>query len=201
MRFKIYKKCILATIVSILGALAVYGGIMALFAKEFLAGVICFVVGVLIQVGAEQIAEGAAFKRWKKEVIAKGYANKVAMGNYTVAVQLYNQNTGERTLKYFESLNPTVGARLRSAVKETADKKAAEAKKPEPAKPASTGSAAAGQSAQTNRCAACGTVLQPNDRFCIQCGTKVEKVKKCLRCGSNLVDGSKFCAECGYQVK
>ena len=82
-----------------------------------------------------------------------------------------------------------VGAGFES---ETA-KKAAEAKKAEPAKPVSTGSAAAGQSAQTNRCAACGTVLQPNDRFCIQCGTKVEKVKKCLLYGGKSMNrGRRF---------
>lgn len=201
MRFKIYKASGLATFVSIIGALAVYGGILALFEKEFLAAVICVVVGILIQVGAGEIAENAVFKKWKKEVIAKGYAHKIAMGDYAVAVQLYNQNAGEKTLKYFESLNPNVGARLRSAVKATAEKDAAEAKTSKPAQMDSTRPAeTASRSAQTLRCAACGTELASDDRFCIQCGTKVEKVRKCLRCGSKLVNGAKFCSECGYQI-
>ena len=62
MRFKIYKSSVLATLVSIIGAVTCYGGILALFEKEFVAGILCIAIGIVIQAAAGNIAENTAFK-------------------------------------------------------------------------------------------------------------------------------------------
>ena len=195
MRFKIYKSSVLATIVSIIGAVTCYGGILALFEKEFVAGIVCIIIGFIIQIGASEIAETAAFKKWKKAIVSKGYDQRVAQGDYTVAVQLYNQNPGEKTLKYFDTLNSNVTTRLRSAVQASSSKET----KSVPASGKSN--ASPNRSAQTLRCSACGSEIGPDFQFCLQCGHKIEKVKRCLRCGEQLDDGARFCRECGYQVR
>ena len=194
MRFKIYKSSVLATLVSIIGAVTCYGGILALFEKEFVAGILCIAIGIVIQAAAGNIAENTAFKKWKKEVLSKGYANRIAQGEYSLAVQLYNQNPGEKTLKYFDTLNSNVGSRLRSAVQ------AASPKETKSVTASAQVEGAQNRSAQTLRCPACGSEIGPDFRFCLQCGHKIEQVKRCLRCGEKLDDGAKFCRECGYRV-
>lgn len=199
MRFKIYKSSVLATIVSILGAVSCYAGILALFGKEFLAGIICIVIGILIQVAAGEIAENAAFKKWKKEVISRGYAQRIAQGDYSVAVQLYNQNPGEKTLKYFGSLNSNVAFSLRSAVQASSGNQNTNSGQTV-SKPAPKANSAGATFAQGARCSVCGAALGAGDAFCIQCGTKVAQVKRCKQCGSKLDDDVKFCYECGSRV-
>lgn len=117
MFFKIYKSSILATIVSIIGAGFLYGGIVCLFSGAAPAGIICAVAGVGIHLAAESMATNAVFNKWRKRVVSNGYAQKIAAGDYSLAVQLYNQNPGEKTLQYFETLNANVAARIRAAIK------------------------------------------------------------------------------------
>lgn len=65
-------------------------------------------------------------------------------------------------------------------------------------------------------CKNCGTALAQNAKFCLECGTKVEQVKKtvcphcgmevpggkfCLECGGSLVPAQKLCANCGTKVE
>ena len=193
MRLKIYKSSVLASIISIAGALPVYIGIVGLLGKEYLNGIICIVVGILIQGIASIVAENAAFNKWKKEVVSKGYANRIAMGDYSCAAQLYQQNPGEKTLAYFATLNPDVTARLRNG----APASSAQDKKPTPApsKPA-----APNGSGQGLRCPGCGSPIGADFKFCLQCGRKIEPVRRCTCCGMKLDDGARFCRECGHRV-
>ena len=51
------------------------------------------------------------------------------------------------------------------------------------------------------KCAKCGAVLQPNAKFCLECGEKVtaplaENEMICPKCGAKVAKG-KFCLECG----
>lgn len=48
-------------------------------------------------------------------------------------------------------------------------------------------------------CSCCGAKLQPNAKFCLECGTKIVLNNQiiCPRCGSSVPRG-KFCVECGY---
>lgn len=51
-------------------------------------------------------------------------------------------------------------------------------------------------------CPNCGTMLDANAKFCLECGSKIE-IKKpafCSECGEALAPGAKFCSGCGYKV-
>lgn len=226
MRWTVYKSSGLATFVSIVGALVCYAGILCLFAKEFLAAVICVVIGFAIQMGADEIAKNATFKKWKNEVVSKGYAQLIAQGDYSVAVQLYNQNPGEKTIQYFETLNPQIAARIAASIQSAQVQKAASAgsqaapsetkpepqpaqtvPKPAPQQPKPVQTAAnksielPAQLPRAKRCAGCGAELVPNSKFCAKCGAKVERTKVCVRCGNKLAEGARFCGKCGQQIQ
>ncbi len=49
-----------------------------------------------------------------------------------------------------------------------------------------------------NKCLQCGAVIQPNAKFCPQCGNRLERV--CPKCGNKLEDEMKFCPECGEKI-
>ena len=49
-------------------------------------------------------------------------------------------------------------------------------------------------------CKKCGKELPENAKFCLKCGTKVEKELICPSCGMKLPEGSNFCMECGYSL-
>lgn len=117
MFFKIYKTSALATFVSIIAAVCVWGGVAAVFNGIVLGGIVIGVIGMFIHIWADEIGEKAAFEKWTKELKLRGYTNKVAEGNFEVALALYKQNPTERTIQYFASLNPQVGARLREIAK------------------------------------------------------------------------------------
>ena len=49
-------------------------------------------------------------------------------------------------------------------------------------------------------CNCCGAELTPKDKFCWQCGTKVEQKLYCTNCGAELTPKDKFCWQCGSPV-
>ena len=64
-------------------------------------------------------------------------------------------------------------------------------------------SAAPAPAAAPLKCAKCGAVLQPNAKFCPECGEKVappvaENMIVCPECGNTVAKG-KFCPECGHK--
>lgn len=46
-------------------------------------------------------------------------------------------------------------------------------------------------------CNCCGAELTPKEKFCWQCGTKVEQKLYCTNCGAELTPKDKFCWQCG----
>lgn len=50
------------------------------------------------------------------------------------------------------------------------------------------------------KCANCGAELQPNARFCVECGEKVADKKFCPQCGMELSEDAKFCSACGARI-
>ena len=54
------------------------------------------------------------------------------------------------------------------------------------------------------KCPKCGSELPPNAKFCLGCGTKVEKISEnemiCPHCGKQTPKG-KFCIECGGKLQ
>lgn len=49
-------------------------------------------------------------------------------------------------------------------------------------------------------CPNCGTLLDPNDKFCGKCGTKFWKVKICKSCGSKAKPEDIYCRKCGARI-
>ncbi len=49
-------------------------------------------------------------------------------------------------------------------------------------------------------CPSCGEVLESDDKFCSNCGGKIEHQKFCTSCGDELEPGDKFCSNCGTAV-
>ncbi len=50
------------------------------------------------------------------------------------------------------------------------------------------------------KCKKCGASLLETDKFCVQCGSKVEMKKSCPECGAALREGTKFCPKCGRMI-
>ena len=48
------------------------------------------------------------------------------------------------------------------------------------------------------KCSNCGAELQPNQKFCVECGTKLDLL--CANCGAKLEPKYKFCINCGTRV-
>ena len=226
MRWTIYKSSGLATFVSVVGALVCYAGIMLLFAKEFLAAIICIVIGFAIQMGAEEIARNATFKKWKNEVVSKGYAQLIAQGDYSVAVQLYNQNPGEKTMEFFKTLNPQIAAKIAASIQSTQAQKAAstgsqtapsEAKSAprpvQPVQPAPAESKPAPRPVQPVQPAPAESKPAPRPTQPVQTAAAPDTVNKpielpsqlpraerCAGCGEEIAPNSKFCIQCGAKV-
>ena len=59
------------------------------------------------------------------------------------------------------------------------------------------------QTSQNTKCPKCGSMLPPNAKFCLECGTRIEQVSPnemiCPRCGKKTPKG-KFCMECGQPL-
>ncbi len=50
---------------------------------------------------------------------------------------------------------------------------------------------------KTQRCPECGYGLDPNSRFCPNCGHQILVFRRCANCGKNLTPKAKFCPSCG----
>lgn len=50
------------------------------------------------------------------------------------------------------------------------------------------------------KCKNCGADLLATDKFCNQCGWKVEKKTRCPECGEALREGTRFCPKCGRMI-
>ncbi len=57
---------------------------------------------------------------------------------------------------------------------------------------------------KVEKCPNCGNVIPENAKFCLECGTKVEKLSEneiiCPKCGCKTAKG-KFCSECGAKLQ
>ncbi|MGI6751985.1 MAG: double zinc ribbon domain-containing protein [Anaerovoracaceae bacterium] len=51
-------------------------------------------------------------------------------------------------------------------------------------------------------CPVCGRLNDPGNRFCQECGNKLEQAqpKTCPSCGELVTDGLKFCGNCGEKL-
>jgi|GEM_PF-5236406 RNA polymerase subunit RPABC4/transcription elongation factor Spt4 len=59
--------------------------------------------------------------------------------------------------------------------------------------------AAAAPRASAGKCATCGRALEPDERFCPQCGTPAGL--RCPQCGRALAGDERFCPGCGTKLE
>lgn len=52
----------------------------------------------------------------------------------------------------------------------------------------------------TINCPQCNAELNPDDKFCTECGAKPEAITNCPKCNAPIESGTKFCTECGTNV-
>lgn len=115
-----YDHAPLATTVSFLGrtigTLMAVGGVMAVFSKEIVPGLVLAAVGIGIAVGAEalseKLAEHTQFKKWWKKVKKANLEPEIA-NSLNVAVDIFNKNPQQRTLNKIAALNPDAGEYIR----------------------------------------------------------------------------------------
>ncbi len=80
------------------------------------------------------------------------------------------------------------------------------APEPTPAQPAPI-AAGPESAAQGEVCPNCGASVPPNAKFCMECGTRIERQPQmvrpthCQNCGAELPPNAKFCLECGTKVE
>ncbi|WP_299521758.1 M48 family metallopeptidase [uncultured Methanobrevibacter sp.] len=52
----------------------------------------------------------------------------------------------------------------------------------------------------SNTCSNCGTIVRPDDIFCINCGNKLKLGLKCDKCGNPVKEDDAFCTNCGHKL-
>ncbi|AGB04348.1 putative amidophosphoribosyltransferase [Aciduliprofundum sp. MAR08-339] len=50
-------------------------------------------------------------------------------------------------------------------------------------------------------CPNCGAIVQPEDRYCWNCGAKLVFIYTCPNCGAEVSSEDKFCRQCGYRLR
>ena len=110
--WKQYAGCKAATFISVVGALLRYAAVLCLVNELIPAGIICISVGIVLHFCAEAVA----FNKWKRLVKQKGVDQRVRQGDIQAAIGLYNSRAENRTIKYIESLNPDLGAQIKTMV-------------------------------------------------------------------------------------
>ena len=59
---------------------------------------------------------------------------------------------------------------------------------------------AVGSAKMRAACPNCGNAVEPNAKFCGNCGQKLDVQRHCTNCGAALQANAKFCGECGTPV-
>lgn len=124
-RITIYRKSVLATVVSIFGYFLLAMGVMGLMEKEYVMGVVCIAAAFGVHLWASVINDNKLFKLWKKDLEAKGLIPEIAM-HQSVAIKCYNACPGNKALAYIRTLNPAAAdeiARQLAAQKAQQEKK------------------------------------------------------------------------------
>ena len=102
-----YKNSFLASVFSIFGSVLVLGGILIVIEEgEIAGGILMAAVGVALILVGKSISNSKSFKKWwKQQITERGLEPHIA-ASVDIAVQIYNKNPGERTLKKIRQLNP-----------------------------------------------------------------------------------------------
>lgn len=99
-----------ATAVSVLGMFMRYAGAMATFDGYVLpAGIILFAIGIGLHFWAEHIS----YDKFVSYVESQGYAARLRnFSDIDLAIDIYNDYPGKKTIKYIKTLNEPLGRQL-----------------------------------------------------------------------------------------
>lgn len=110
-----YKNSFLASVVSIIGCVAILAGIYGIVDETVAEGVIAIVVGLALAIWGKQISENKAFKTWWKQVTDANLEPQIAQ-NVSTAIVVYNKNPQKRTLKKIAELNPEAARQIENSL-------------------------------------------------------------------------------------
>ena len=135
-------------------------------------------------IASKRSIEGYTYQDERGYDVAERVASNQAVGQFT------NMGVG---MGMITGIGGTLGNAVGGMMANTVNQ-AVEPQNPPPAAPAPGASPAA-------KCAKCGADLQPNAKFCLECGEKVtlalaENEMICPKCGAKVIKG-KYCLECG----
>lgn len=106
-----YKNSFLASVVSIIGCIAILAGIYGIAEETVAEGVVAIVVGLALAILGKHISENKSFKTWWKQVTDANLEPQIAQ-SLDIAIQIYNKNPQKRTLKKIAELNPAAAENI-----------------------------------------------------------------------------------------
>ena len=113
--FRYYRNSVLASVVSILGSFALIGG-GALIGiggtGGIVGGVLVIAASIGLMIWGKIISRNKAYKVWWDQTLTKVSPAHIA-GNVNLAIQVYNANPKNWTLKKIEELNPVAAQLIR----------------------------------------------------------------------------------------
>lgn len=107
-----FKNSVLASIISIFGCGFAMCG-FAMFGDEPAGAVFMILLGVAMVLWGRNISQNKAFKTWWKQIEEKNLEPQIAQ-NMQFAIDVYNKNPQNRTLKKIEALNPYAAEYIRN---------------------------------------------------------------------------------------
>ena len=107
-----YRNSFWASLVSIFGSVFGISGIMMIVEGEVVGGIVMIVLAIPMLIWAKSISEQKSFKKWWKAVADAGLEPQIAQ-SASVALQIYQKNPCELTLKKIAQLNPAAAESIR----------------------------------------------------------------------------------------
>ena len=107
-----FKNSVLASIISIFGCGFAMCG-LAMFGDEPVGAVFMILLGVAMVLWGRNISQNKAFKTWWKQIEENNLEPQIAQ-NMQFAIDVYNKNPQNRTLKKIEALNPYAAEHIRN---------------------------------------------------------------------------------------
>lgn len=101
----IYKKSILATIVSAFGGLLMALGVGSIVSGLFLEGLPMLGIGFVMECWSFVINDNKKAKIWKKQMQEKGLEDQIR-NSESFAIEMYNLCPNKRVLAYMRTMNP-----------------------------------------------------------------------------------------------
>lgn len=109
-----YKNSFLASIVSMFGGACIVTAIGS-FAAGPGPAILMILLGIVLMAWGKSISDDKAFKTWWKQIEDNNLQPQIAQ-SAQFALEVYNKNPQERTLKKIAELNPSAAEQIRAAL-------------------------------------------------------------------------------------